>query len=173
MGIRWNSFFGVRDFEVNGTGEFREERQKYYNRMVEGMVKEICTNYGELFEIWFDGGADSPQNGAPDVLPIVQQYQPNCLFYHNKQLAEVRWGGSESGTITYPSWATFPYPSTGAGESASAAISKNDFQLLKTGDPNGDYWMPAMSDAPYAAITDGTNGFGNQGTKTIFFPWKT
>ena len=39
--------------------------------MVEGMVKEICTNYGELFEIWFDGGADHPDNGAPDVLPIV------------------------------------------------------------------------------------------------------
>jgi len=77
--------------------------------MVEGMVKEICTNYGELFEIWFDGGADHPDNGTPDILPIVRQYQPNCLFYHNGQLAEARWGGSESGTISYPCWATFPY----------------------------------------------------------------
>lgn len=93
LGIRWNSFFGVHDFKVNGVGDFAQKRQLWYNNMVEGMVKEICTNYGELFEIWFDGGADSPQNGAPDVLPIVQQYQPNCLFYHNKQLAEARWGG--------------------------------------------------------------------------------
>ena len=60
--------------------------------MAEGMVKELCTQYGELFEIWFDGGADHPKNGSPDVLPIVRQYQPNCLFYHNAQLAEAPLG---------------------------------------------------------------------------------
>ena len=170
LGIRWNSFFGVHDFKVNGEGAFREERQKYYNRMVEGMVKEICTNYGELFEIWFDGGADSPHRGAPDVLPIVQQYQPNCLFYHNKQLAEARWGGSESGTITYPSWATFPYHSTGAGESASEAISKNNFELLKTGDPEGEYWMPAMSDAPLRGYNGRHEWFWEPGDEEHIFP---
>ena len=74
LGIRWNSFFLVHDFKVYGEGAFRENRQKWYNQMVEGMVREICTKYGDLFEIWFDGGADSPENGAPDVLSIVQQY---------------------------------------------------------------------------------------------------
>jgi len=148
VGIRWNSFYGVHDFQVNGEGAFRDNRQQWYRRMCEGMVKEICTRYGDLFEIWFDGGADHPDNGAPDVLPIVQQYQPNCLFYHNKQLAEARWGGSESGTVSYPCWATFPYCSTGAGESAHKEIAKNGFALLKQGDPEGQHWMPAMSDAP-------------------------
>ena len=85
------------------------------------------SEYGELFEIWFDGGADSPGNGVPDVLPIVQQYQPNCLFYHNNQLTEARWGGSESGTVNYPCWSTFPYHSTGAGESAQQEIANNKF----------------------------------------------
>ncbi len=117
---------GVHDFKVNGEGSFKENRQKWYNKMVEGMVKEICTNYGELFEIWFDGGADHPDNGAPDVLPIVRQYQPNCLFYHNGQLAEARWGGSESGTVSYPCWATFPYKSTGTGETAQKNIYANN-----------------------------------------------
>jgi len=60
----------------------------------------------------------------------------------------MRWGGSETGTVPYPSWGTFPYPSTGAGESAKKEIGANNFQLLKTGDPNGEYYMPAMSDAP-------------------------
>ena len=143
IGIRWNSFVGVHDFRVNGEGDFRENRQKWYNNMVEGMVKEICTNYGELFEIWFDGGADHPDNGAPDVLPIIQQYQPNCLFYHNKQYAEARWGGSESGTIPYPSWATFPNYYSHAGDT-----QLEHMKLLKHGDPEGKYWMPAMSDAP-------------------------
>ena len=40
-GIRWNSFFGVHNFQVNGEGEFKELRQEYYNKMCEGMVKEL------------------------------------------------------------------------------------------------------------------------------------
>jgi alpha-L-fucosidase len=170
VGIRWNSFFGVHDFRVTGEGPFRENRQKWYNQMVEGMVKELCTNYGELFEIWFDGGADHPEYGAPDVLPIVQQYQPNCLFYHNKQLAEARWGGSESGTVSYPCWATFPYWSTGAGESAHREIALDNFRLLKTGDPNGKYWVPAMSDAPLRGYNGRHEWFWEPGDEAHIFP---
>ncbi|MCL3780727.1 glycoside hydrolase family 29 [Prolixibacteraceae bacterium JC049] len=172
LGIRWNSFMGVHDFKVNGEGSFRENRQKWYNHMVEGMVKEICTNYGELFEIWFDGGADHPDRGAPDVLPIVQRYQPNCLFYHNKQLAEARWGGSESGTVNYPCWSTFTYYSTGAGESAHKAIGKNNFQLLKEGDKNGNYWVPAMADAPLRGYNGRHEWFWEPGDDEHVFPLK-
>ena len=170
LGIRWNSFMGVHDFKVNGEGAFRENRQKYYNLMVEGMVKEICTKYGELFEIWFDGGADHPDNGAPDVLPIVRKYQPNCLFYHNGQLAETRWGGSESGTVSYPNWATFPYIGTGAGESAKQNIAKDNFKLLKEGDPNGKFWVPAMSDAPLRGYNGRHEWFWEPGDEGHIFP---
>ena len=170
LGIRWNSFLGVHDFKINGEGSFQENRQKWYNKMVEGMVKEICTNYGDLFEIWFDGGADHPDNGAPDVLPIVRRYQPNCLFYHNGQLAEARWGGSESGTVSYPSWATFPYRATGAGESAKKNIAKDSFKLLKEGDPNGKFWMPAMSDAPLRGANGRHEWFWEPGDEDHIFP---
>lgn len=170
LGIRWNSFFGVHDFKVNGEGDFKVNRQKKYNEMVEGMVKEICTNYGELFEIWFDGGADHPDNGAPDVLPIVRQFQPNCLFYHNGQLAEARWGGSESGTVSYPSWSTFPYRETGAGESAKENIAKDNFKLLKEGDPNGTFWVPAMSDAPLRGYNGRHEWFWEPGDEEHIFP---
>ncbi len=170
LGIRWNSFLGVHDFKVNGEGDFKENRQKWYNKMVEGMVKEICTNYGELFEIWFDGGADHPDNGAPDVLPIVRQYQPNCLFYHNGQLAEARWGGSESGTVSYPCWATFPYIATGAGETAQKNIYANNYKLLKEGDPNGKYWMPAMADAPLRGYNGRHEWFWEPGDEAHIFP---
>ena len=47
------------------------------------MVEELCTRYGDLYMIWFDGGADDPRGDGPDVEPIVNKYQPNCLFYHN------------------------------------------------------------------------------------------
>lgn len=165
LGIRWNSFFGVHNFKVQGEGEFREQRQRYYNQMVEGMLLEICTNYGELFEIWFDGGADHPDNGAPDVLPIVQQYQPNCLFYHNLQLAEVRWGGSESGKVSYPCWATFPNPYSHGGDTHAERM-----RLLKQGDPEGPYWMPAMADAPLRGYNGRHEWFWEPGDEAHIYP---
>jgi alpha-L-fucosidase len=165
VGIRWSSFFGVHDFKVNGEGEFREKRQEYYRKMCEGMVTELCTRYGGLFEIWFDGGADHPDNGAPDVLPIVKKYQPNCLFYHNLQLAEARWGGSESGTVPYPCWATFPNPYSHGGDTEAERM-----QLLKHGDPKGKYWMPAMSDAPLRGYNGRHEWFWEPGDEAHIYP---
>lgn len=74
------------------------------------MVEELCSRYGDLFMIWFDGGADDPKGNGPDVLPIVSKYQPECLFYHNVDRADFRWGGSETGTVGYPCWSSFPLP---------------------------------------------------------------
>ena len=167
VGIRWNSFLGVHDFKVNGEGEFRKMRQEYYRKMCEGMVTELCTRYGDWFEIWFDGGADHPENGAPDVLPIVKKYQPNCLFYHNLQLAEARWGGSESGTVPYPCWATFPNPYSHGGDTHAEHM-----QLLKHGDPNGKYWMPAMSDAPLRGYNGRHEWFWEPGDEAHIYPVK-
>ena len=170
LGIRWNSFFGVHNFIVNGTGDMQKKRQAQYNKMVEGMVEEICTRYGTLFEIWFDGGASSPDRGAPDVLPIVKKYQPDCLFYHNDQLAEARWGGSESGTVSYPCWSTFTYNHTGSGENAIPGISKNKNALLKEGDVNGKYWVPAMADAPLRGYNGRHEWFWEPGDEKHIYP---
>lgn len=172
LGIRWNSFFGVHDFKVGGDGEMQKKRQAYYNRMVEGMVREICTRYGPLFEIWFDGGASSPAKGAPDVLPIVRKYQPDCLFYHNDQLAEARWGGSETGTVAYPCWSTFTYNCTGSGESANPEIAKDNYRLLKEGDVDGKYWMPAMADAPLRGYGGRHEWFWEPGDEKHIYPLK-
>lgn len=148
IGTRWNAFYGVYDFKVQGDNEFARNRQEHYNRMIEKIVEEIFTNYGDWAMVWFDGGAHGPEQGGPDVLSVFEKHQPNSIFYHNLQRADIRWGGSETGTVPYPSWGTFPYPAIGAGESTRKEIAANNFALLKTGDPNGSYYMPAMSDAP-------------------------
>ncbi|MFT4843556.1 MAG: alpha-L-fucosidase [Planctomycetota bacterium] len=145
LGTRWNAQLGVFDFKVT---ERSTITQPQYNALIEREVKEICTQYGDWFEFWFDGGAHGPEQGGPNVLALVTNHQPNAVFYHNLQRADARWGGSESGTVSYPCWSTFPYPVTGAGESARPDIAANKFALLKSGDPNGSYWLPAMSDAP-------------------------
>ena len=169
IGTRWNAFYGIHDFKVNGDGEFAENRQKHYNTMIEKIVMEIFTNYGDWAMVWFDGGAHGPEQGGPDVLSAFEKYQPNCLFYHNLQRADMRWGGSESGTVPYPSWGSFPYPSTGAGESAKKEIGANNFQLLKTGDPNGSYYIPAMSDAPLRG-KGGHDWFWEPNREHIIYP---
>jgi alpha-L-fucosidase len=159
VGIRWNSYLGVHDFKIEGSSEFVKRRQSAYKNMCEQMVTELCTRYGKLFMIWFDGGADDPSKNGPNILPIVTKYQPNCLFYHNAQKADFRWGGSESGTVPYPSWSTFPFVFSHAVRQET--IFANNFALLKTGDPAGKFWMPAMSDAPLRGHKGGHDWFWN------------
>ncbi|MBO9620725.1 MAG: glycoside hydrolase family 29, partial [Niabella sp.] len=124
--------------------------------------------YGDLFMVWFDGGASDPKTYGADLLPIVEKNQPGCLFYHNAQRADFRWGGSESGTVPYPCWATYPFPYSHAKN--TAAIFKNNFQLLKEGDKDGQYYMPAMSDAPLRGYNGRHEWFWEPGDETHIFP---
>jgi len=136
FGARWNSHLGVLDFKVQPHAKLT---QNEYNKLIEREVEEICSRYGELFEIWFDGGILAPELGGPDVLPIFTKHQPNCLFYHSRQRSDARWGGSESGAVGYPCWATMPF---------EGSRGHTDHNLLRHGDPDGKYWSPAMADAP-------------------------
>ena len=149
IGIRWNSLLGIHNFKAEGGGEFAANRQAWYKRLCEKMVTELCTRYGDLFMIWFDGGADDPRGDGPDVEPIINQYQPNCLFYHNVDRADLRWGGSETGTVGYPCWSTFPYPFS---HSNNTDKTRDHTELQKHGDAEGKYWVPAMADAPLRGI---------------------
>ena len=169
IGIRWNSFYGIHDFRVHGKDAFAMHRQKHYNTMIERIVEEIFSRYGDWAMVWFDGGAHGPEQGGPDVLSVFEKYQPDCLFYHNLDRADMRWGGSETGTVPYPCWGTFPYVSTGAGETAKSAISRNNFALLKTGDPDGPYYIPAMSDAPLRG-NGGHDWFWEPDREHIIYP---
>ena len=144
VGIRWNSLLGIHNFKAEGDNEFARNRQAWYKRYCEKMVTELCTRYGDLFMIWFDGGADNPRGDGPNVEPIVNKYQPDCLFFHNVDRADVRWGGTETGTVSYPCWSTFPYPFS----HSNATDTNEHYELLKHGDKNGKYWLPAMADAP-------------------------
>lgn len=145
IGIRWNSLLGIHNFKAEGDGEFARNRQAWYKRLCEKMVTELCTRYGDLFMIWFDGGADDPKGLGPDVEPIVTKYQPECLFYHNVNRADFRWGGSESGTVGYPCWSSFPYPYSHSNANEGR---RNHNELLAHGDADGRYWVPAMADTP-------------------------
>ena len=167
VGIRWNSLFGVHNFKVQGEGEFAANRQQWYKHFCERMVEELCSRYGDLFMIWFDGGADDPKGDGPDVLPIVSKYQPECLFYHNVDRADFRWGGSETGTVGYPCWSSFPYPYS---HSNNTEGSRNHNDLLKQGDKDGKYWVPAMADTPLRGMNGRHEWFWEPDDENTVYP---
>jgi alpha-L-fucosidase len=142
LGTRWNSHLQVLDFKPTENATITLED---YNKRIEAEVTEICSRYGDLFELWFDGGAHGPRDGGPEILGIFETHQKNCIFYHNYQRADARWGGTESGTVPYPCWATMPFDGYAGHKKETNA---RGFQLLKHGDPDGHFWCPAMSDAP-------------------------
>ena len=93
--------------------------------MVQAPVREngdrTLHRYGDLYMIWFDGGAMIPVGDGPDVEPIVNKYQPNCLFYHNIDRADFRWGGRRQVQWNIP--AGLPFPSLAHTINALKAIS--------------------------------------------------
>ena len=72
---------------IAGDGEFAANRQAWYKRFCEKMVEELCTRYGDLYMIWFDGGADDPRGDGPDVEPIVNKY--HLISVHNRHWGRV------------------------------------------------------------------------------------
>lgn len=141
LGARWNGQLGVLDFRVT---ERSPLTQAAYNRLIEAEVEEICSRYGDLFELWFDGGILAPADGGANVLPIFAKHQPNCLFYHSNQRRDARWGGTETGTVGDPCWATINLKRIETGEDRHGDVR----DYLRHGDPEGTAWCPAMSDAP-------------------------
>jgi len=139
-----NAYWKVDRYRVGyGKGG---EGQAAFARTCERMVEELCSRYGPLVQIWFDAGLISPDDGGPDVLPIVDKHQPNMVFYHSPQRREHRWIGNESGYAGYPCWATMPDLDT--AEAAHKGRLKDRTKLLMHGDPEGSLWSPGMVDAP-------------------------
>lgn len=84
-------------------------------------IKELLTQYGPIFEIWFDGanGGDGYYGGAkerrnigksevyynfPEVVRMIREIQPNCIIWGAEKHGDVMWGGSEKGFVKYPCW---------------------------------------------------------------------
>ncbi len=145
IGIRFNAYWQVYNYEVNGGRGGDPQKRSEYMRICERMVEELCSRYGPLCEIWFDGGVITPEQGGPDLLPIVDKHQTDAIFYHSADRAHHRWAGSETGTTGYPCWSTMP--SVGSQIRAHQDPAQRT-TLLKHGDPEGTTWCPAMADAP-------------------------
>ncbi len=135
-----NAFYDIDDGKLK---EYSKEKLDSYFRHVEAQVTELWSEYGDLFEIWFDGGVVPVEEGGADLTPILRKYQPNAIcfqgpkdFSHN-----VRWVGNERGLAPENCWAT-----TNAGDAAYGGTY--EVEEAGVGDPNGKYYWPAETDMP-------------------------
>ena len=131
---------------VDNPGTIRSggvEAQQKYNQVVRTQLEELWGNYGEWFEIWFDGGTLPVEKGGLDIAPILNRLQPNAITFQGDRLHNfnnLRWIGNEMG------YAGFNCYSTINGESQADGTVEN--KSLSTGDKDGSYWKPAECDAP-------------------------
>ena len=102
--------------------------QELYGKIVLAQMRELWANYGELAEIWFDGGCSVP-GISENISKLLAELQPHAVYFGG--CAEnniIRWVGTESGSPGYPIWSTATNCAAGLG------------------DPNGNVFCPAETD---------------------------
>ena len=125
-----------------------------YLEYYRNQLKELFTNYGPVFEMWFDGanGGDGYYGGKrekrsingstyydwPTTLQLVRDMEPAILFFSDAGPG-VRWVGNERGVAGETNWNTITPDTLYAGK---AGIEK----LLNEGHENGTHWIPAEVD---------------------------
>lgn len=139
-----NSWLGVDNPGLVNYGKGGDsEAQKRYVNICERMCEELWSRYGELYEIWFDGGALPPEKGGPDLIPILQKHQPQAILFQGPPGSRngVRWVGNERGLAPYPCWSRIDAPTAESG----------DRERRLAGAFDGDLWLPAECDVPLRA----------------------
>lgn len=81
-----------------------------YNDVFVRMLEDVLTNYGEIFEVWFDGANGEGPNGKRQVYDwprfheVVRRLQPNAVIFSDAGPG-VRWIGNERGEAPLTNWA--------------------------------------------------------------------
>lgn len=142
-----------------------------YIEYFRNQLHELTTEYGELFEVWFDGanGGDGYYGGANETRSIdrqtyygwehtreiVRRNQPNAVMFSDAG-PDIRWVGNEKGIAGNPCWSTIDASLLFPGiDNPSFKTRLNDDMvdawdsptaMLNAGDRKGNSWLPAECD---------------------------
>ncbi len=116
-----------------------------YNDVFVNMMKEIFTNYGPIWELWWDGANGEGPNGKRQIYDwhrfeqTVRELSPNTVVFSDIG-PDIRWCGNEDGIAGKTNWNTLDT----AGFTRGAGSPKQD--TLNSGNINGKNWIPAECD---------------------------
>jgi alpha-L-fucosidase len=116
-----------------------------YNDVFINMMKEIFTNYGPIWELWWDGANGEGPNGKKQVYDwdrfkrTVRQLSPNTVIFSDVG-PDIRWCGNEKGIAGETNW---NYLDT-VGFTPGAGAPPVD--TLNKGNEYGASWIPAECD---------------------------
>jgi len=132
-----------------------------YINTYRNQLRELYSNYGQLFMSWHDGanGGDGYYGGKREkrkidnltyygwdsTWSITRKMQPMASIFSDVGL-DVRWVGNERGEAAETSWATFSPLSPDRKTYGSPGYCDTDES--PGGTRNGKYWMPAECDVP-------------------------
>jgi len=83
-----------------------------YNDFYKRQLRELLTNYGELFCVWLDGACGEGKNGRRQAYDyqgyyeIIRELQPNAVISISGP--DVRWVGNEAGVCRSSEWSVVP-----------------------------------------------------------------
>ena len=116
-----------------------------YNDVYLSTMKELLTNYGNFFELWWDGANGEGPNGKKQQYDFKRfqdsafTWQPQVVIFSDIGPG-IRWCGNENGFLGNTNWNLLDT----AGFSRGSGAPPTD--TLNQGNVNGRYWIPAEAD---------------------------
>lgn len=125
-----------------------EYGRSQYITYFRNQIRELLTNYGDIFEIWFDGanGGTGYYGGANENRKIdrttyydwqptykkIRELQPGIVIWNDGgDRGDLRWVGTEAGFVGETNW------------SLLNAEGEVEWGMLHRGLEDGDSWVPA------------------------------
>ena len=115
-----------------------------YNQIFANTLSEVLSNYGDVFEQWFDGANGEGANGKRQPYDwdlfnsTVLQHQPQAIIFSDIGPG-CRWIGNETGYTGETNWSRLNVTGFAPGNSP-------DLDTLNMGNRHGEAWVPGEAD---------------------------